>query len=125
MTVLGPDFVALQVSDVQRAATFYDRLGLRRAAGSPPGAVVFDTGTVSFAVREPLPGVQLDTARPRPGYGVSLWMGADDVQALHDRLAADGVTIAAPPTDGPFGRMFTFLDPDGYAVTLHNTTPST
>lgn len=122
MTVLGFDFIAVQVSDVQRAATFDDQLGLRRAPSSPPGAVVFDIGAVSFAVREPLPGVQLDTARPRPGYGVTLWMGADDVQRLHDRLVADVVSIAAPLTNGPFGPMFTFLDPDAYAVTVHDAT---
>ena len=120
MAVHGPDFIALQVADLGRAAAFYDQLGLPRAANSPPGAVVFDTGAVSFAVREPLPGVDLDTARPRPGYGVALWMGSDDAQSLHDRLAGEGVPIAAPPTDGPFGRMFTFLDPDGYAVTIND-----
>lgn len=44
MTVTGPDFVALQVRDVQLAAAFYEkRLGLQRAASSPPNAVVFDT----------------------------------------------------------------------------------
>lgn len=120
MTVHGPDFLALQVTDLERAADFYDQLGLRRADSSPPGAVVFDTGAVSFAVREPLPGTDLAQAQPRPGYGVALWMGADDTQALHDRLAGEGVTIIAPPTDGPFGRMFTFLDPDGYAITVHD-----
>jgi len=24
------------------------------------------------------------------------------------------------PSDGPFGRMFVFQDPDGYAVTIHD-----
>lgn len=120
MTVFGPDFLALQVADLDRAAAFYDHLGLRRATHSPPGAVVFDTGVVSFAVREPMPGVDLAQAQPRPGFGVALWMGADNTQALHDQLAGEGVTIIAPPTDGPFGRMFTFTDPDGYAITVHD-----
>jgi len=26
----------------------------------------------------------------------------------------------AAPIDGPFGRTFTFADPDGYHVTLHD-----
>ena len=44
MTVTGPDFIALQVLDLDRAATFYEtHLGLRRAPVSPPHAVVFDT----------------------------------------------------------------------------------
>jgi catechol 2,3-dioxygenase-like lactoylglutathione lyase family enzyme len=45
MTVTGPDFVALQVRDLEAAARFYtERLGLRRAPGSPPGAVVAAAG---------------------------------------------------------------------------------
>ncbi|MET9628911.1 VOC family protein [Lentzea sp. NPDC006480] len=120
MTVTGPDFIALQVRDLDRAATFYeDRLGLRRAPVSPPGAVVFATAPVPFAVREPLPGLDLD-AVDRLGAGVALWLHAEDAQALHDSLDAAGVPIVAPPSDSPFGRTFTFADPDGYAVTVHD-----
>lgn len=120
MTVTGPDFVALQVRDVERSASFYQQhLGLTRAKLSPPGAVVFDTTPIPFAVREPLPGVDL-TGVSHPGLGVALWLQADDAQALHDRLATAGVPIVAPPVDGPFGRAFTFTDPDGYATTIHN-----
>ena len=121
MTVTGPSFIALQVRDLDRAATFYEsHLGLKRATVSPPGAVVFDTAPVPFAVRVPLPGVDLDAAHPNPGVGVALWLHADDAQALHDQLADAGVPIASAPADGPFGRMFTFTDPDGYAVTIHD-----
>ena len=117
--VTGPDFIALQVGDLERAAAFYEqRLGLRRAPASPPGAVVFATGPVAFAVREPLPGVDLDAALR--GLGVALWMSCDDAQALHDDLAAQEVAILAEPFDGPFGRTFVLRDPDGYAVTVHD-----
>ena len=117
--VTGPDFLALQVRDLERAATFYEqRLGLPRAPASPPGAVVFATEPVAFAVRDPLPGTDLGSGQP--GLGVALWMGADDAQALHDRLAADDVEIVQAPFDGPFGRTFVLRDPDGYAVTVHD-----
>jgi len=120
MTVTGPDFVALQVRDLDRAADFYTgRLGLRRLPG-PPGAVVFDTQPIPFAVREPLPGVDLDAATPRPGVGVALWLHSDDTQALHDALADVGVPILVAPFDSPFGRAFTFTDLDGYAITIHD-----
>jgi predicted enzyme related to lactoylglutathione lyase len=123
MAVIGPDFLALQVRDLDRSAVFYEsRLGLRRLPASPPGAVVFDTKPVPFAVREPLPGTDLEAATPRPGVGVSLWLLVDDAQAVHDQLAAAGVPIASAPADGPFGRMFTFVDPDGYALTIHDGT---
>ena len=122
MTVTGPDFLALQVRDLERSAAFYEtHLGLRRLPSSPPGAVVFATDPVAFAVREPLSGVDLDAASPRPGIGVALWLHADDAQALHDALAAADVPIPAAPVDGPFGRTFTFTDPDGYAITIHDS----
>ncbi len=121
MTVTGPDFLALQVRDLERSATFYEtQLGLRRLPASPPGAVVFATTPASFAVREPLPGVDLDAARPRLGIGVALWLHADDAQGLHDALAVAGVPIPVAPMDGPFGRTFTFTDPDGYSITIHD-----
>lgn len=121
MPVTGPDFIALQVRDLDAAAGFYEtRLGLRRAPVSPPHAVVFATAPVAFALREPLPGVDLDAVRPHPGTGVALWLHADDAQVLHDDLAAAGVPIVAAPIDGPFGRTFTFRDLDGYAVTIHD-----
>lgn len=117
MTVLGPDFVALQVRDLEASAAFYtEQLGLVRAPASPPGAVVFATQPIPFAVREPT--VDLDAVE-RLGWGVALWLKVDDAQELHDRLSEAGTSIAVAPFDGPFGRTFAFLDPDGYTVTAH------
>lgn len=116
----GPDFIALQVRDVEAAAQFYEsRLGLTRAPSAPPGAVVFTTSPIPFAVREPLPGVDLDSG-DRPGNGVALWLRCDDAQALHDSLAEAGVEILRAPAPSPFGLTFAFADLDGYAVTLHD-----
>lgn len=115
--VTGPDFIALQVRDLARSRAFYtQQLGLRPAAASPPGAVVFDTAPIPFAVREP--AVDLD-ASPRLGWGVALWLAADDAQAIYDRLAKSGTQITQPPSQGPFGLQFSFTDPDGYPVTVH------
>ncbi|MGO2861611.1 MAG: VOC family protein [Brevibacterium sp.] len=120
MTVTGPDFVALQVRDLEKSAKFYEtQIGLNRAPAGPPGAVVFATSPIPFAVREPLPDVDLD-AVDRPGTGVALWMSSDDAQELHDRLKEGGVEILRAPAPSPFGLTFTFVDPDGYAVTVHN-----
>ena len=118
MSVSGPDFVSLQVRDVPGSAAFYEKyLGFTRQAG-PPSAVVFDTVPASFAVRPPLPGVELDAGTPL-GKGIGIWLHAANTQEIHDALVADGVTITSVPTDGPFGRTFTFADPDGYQITLH------
>jgi predicted enzyme related to lactoylglutathione lyase len=118
MAVTGPDFIALQVRDLETSARFYtERLGLTRAPVAPPGAVVFATEPIPFAVREP--AVDLD-ATSRLGWGVALWLKAENVDQLHDDLAQHEVPIVTAPFDGPFGRTFAFADPDGYVVTLHS-----
>jgi catechol 2,3-dioxygenase-like lactoylglutathione lyase family enzyme len=120
MPVTGPDFVSLQVRDLDASQAFYERyLGLVRSPAGPPHAVVFTTTPVAFALRDLLPGTDLD-ALPQPGLGVALWLHATDAQEIHDALVADGRTIVSAPIDGPFGRTFTFADPDGYHVTLHD-----
>jgi hypothetical protein len=97
MTMTGPDFLALQIRNLDRSAEFYEtRLGLRRLPTSPPGAVVFYTKPVPFAIRDPLPSTDLDSA-------------------------AVAVPIASSPVDGPFGRMSTFLD---RRVCSHDPRPS-
>lgn len=118
-TIDGPDFVALQVRDLHAAADFCERhLGLRRAAVSPPHAVVFDTKPTPFAVRELLPGVNLNETA-RPGLGAVLWFRTSDAHQLHDQLTAAGIKILTPITDSPFGPMFSFEGPEGYTLTAH------
>lgn len=120
MAVTGPDFIALQVRDLERSAAFYQQhLGLVRSEAGPPRAVVFDTKPIAFAVRDIVAGVDLDAA-PQPGIGTAVWLHAPDAQAIHDDLIDAGVPIVSGPIDGPFGRTFTFADPDGYQITVHD-----
>lgn len=120
MPVTGPDFLSLQVRDREVSQAFYERyLGLVRSPAGPPHAVVFQTGPIAFALRDIVPGSDL-AAAPQPGIGVAIWLHATDVQGIHDRLVADGHSIVAAPIDGPFGRTFTFADPDGYRITVHD-----
>ncbi|MBM7389330.1 putative enzyme related to lactoylglutathione lyase [Clavibacter michiganensis] len=120
MPVTGPDFISLQVTDLDASRVFYERfLGLVRSPAGPPHAVVFTTTPIAFALRDVVPGTDI-AGTPQPGIGAALWLHATDVQAIHDALVADGRTIVSAPIDGPFGRTFTFADPDGYHVTLHD-----
>lgn len=116
--VQGPDFVALQWRDLAAAKHFYhETMGLELAPQSPPDAVVFATEPIPFAVRTPL--VDLDLT-PYLGHGVGLWLKVDDSRALHDHLVEKGVEVVSGMTDGPFGKTFTFRDPEGYHVTIHD-----
>ncbi|HZU94453.1 MAG TPA: VOC family protein [Microbacterium sp.] len=120
MTATGPDFISLQSRDRELSAAFYEKyLGLTRVEKAPPHAVVFATTPIAFAIRDVMPGVDLDSASA-PGLGMSVWMHAPDAQNIHDALAEDGIPIAVAPFDGPFGRTFAFVDPDGYQITLHD-----
>lgn len=95
MPVTGPDFISLQARNLSASQAFYEQyLGLVRSPAGPPHAVVFETKPIAFALRDVIPGTDL-TSVAQPGIG-------------------------AAPIDGPFGRTFTFADPDGYQVTLHD-----
>lgn len=118
--LIGPDFIGIQTKDLEAARTFYrDIVGLSPALKSPPGAVVFDTHPIPFAVRTPMEGFD-DTQKL--GTGIALWFGCDDADALHTHLIKQGVEIAFAPKDGPFGRYFAFVDPFGYTITAHTVT---
>ncbi len=116
--VIGPDFVALQVRSLEVSQRFYEELlGLEVDPAGPPSAVVFKTEPVPFAVREPV--VDLD-AVGRLGWGVALWLRCEYSDGLHASLVSAGVEVVREPFDGPFGRTFTFADPDGYGITIHD-----
>lgn len=116
----GPAFVALLVRDVAIAADFYEKkLGFRRDPEVFPGAVAFLTYPVPFAVRQASPNVDWNSI-PRPVLAPAVWFKTADSQAVHDALVASGITILRPPTTGRFGRQFTFVDPDGYAITIYD-----
>lgn len=120
MPVTGPDFISLQTRDLAASQAFYEQyLGLVRSQAGPPHAVVFETTPTAFALRDIVPGTDLASA-PQPGIGAAIWLHATDVQEIHDALVADAHTIVSAPIDGPFGRTFTFADPDGYQLTLHD-----
>jgi predicted enzyme related to lactoylglutathione lyase/quinol monooxygenase YgiN len=120
--LIGPNFIALQVRDLEASKAFYvERMGLSPIPQSPPGAVVFKTEPVPFGIRKPL--IDLD-ATSLLGLGVSLWIAATDADMLHAQLSEAGVPIVLPPANGPFGRVFAFRDPDGYTITVSTAQPN-
>jgi predicted enzyme related to lactoylglutathione lyase len=113
----GPSFLALQVRDLEASRVFYaEKLGLKPLPQNHPGAIVFSTRPIPFAIRTPT--VDLDSTS-KLGWGVSLWMAATDADAMHGQMVEAGVSVVLAPTDGPFGRFFAFRDPDGYTITVH------
>jgi predicted enzyme related to lactoylglutathione lyase len=116
-TVKGPDFIALQVPDFEKSAKFYEEVvGLPRAPKSPPGAVLFLTTPIAFAVRKP----QQALGDFPPGHGAALWFLCDDSVELYAKLKSHNVVLLDEPAPGPFGMTFRFKDPDGYVITIHD-----
>lgn len=114
-SVSGPDFIAVLVEDLERAAAFYESaLGLVPAPASPPGARVYATVPVPMALRAIAAGA------PRPGAArFAPWLRCDDARGLRERIAAAGGRILSEPEPGPFGLAFRFEDPEGNALTAH------
>jgi predicted enzyme related to lactoylglutathione lyase len=110
----SPGFISIAVTDIGRSATFYETYlgGVRDTFDFGPQAVAF-VGWPTFALSSVRPPTSPETC------SIQLWWRASDAQALHDRAAADGVTILQAPFDGPFGRTFAMADPDGYRVTVY------
>jgi len=51
---------------------------------------------------------------------ISVYIGVEDVDAHHNRVAAAGAEIIEPIWDAPWGlRQFSVLDPDGNVTTFH------
>jgi predicted enzyme related to lactoylglutathione lyase len=121
-SIKGPDFIALQVSDLERSKKFYtDIVGLKPAPQSPPDAVLFLTNPIPFAIRKPHPGTDLK-AVSQLGHGVALWFLCDDSIQFCQSLKGKGVVVLDEPTPGPFGMTFHLKDVDGYIVTVHDKT---
>ena len=116
--LLGPDFISLQVRNLSASRAFYTEvLGF---AVDPrfdtSDFVLLDSSTIPFALSQAK--MNLDEVS-QPGLGVALWIDCDNVNELHAKLQAAGVTIITPPYDRPFGRAFVFADPDGYRITAN------
>ncbi|HEY7123127.1 MAG TPA: VOC family protein [Ktedonobacterales bacterium] len=116
--LLGPDFISLQVRNLSASRAFYTEvLGFTiDERFDTPEAVVFDTNSIPFGLSQAPANL---AEMSQPGWGVTLWIDCDQVDALHAKVEAAGATIIKPPFDSPFGRAFIFADPDGYRITVN------
>ncbi len=116
--VIGPDFITLQVRNLEVSRRFYaDVIGFKPSPEVRPNAAAFATKPIGFAIRQ----AQIDlNAVAQLGYGVIVWFRTDDATALHAHLSAHGVPIVQGLAESPFGTTFTFRDPDGYLITVHD-----
>jgi catechol 2,3-dioxygenase-like lactoylglutathione lyase family enzyme len=110
-------FTMFSVSDPTRARTFYEGvLGLERGLASPDGVwTEYDLpgGGCLALFCHPDP-----KAARAPG-GASIAFEVADLDALNERLAAEGVVYQGDVVHGPNCRMSNILDSEGNSIILH------
>lgn len=113
----------LNVRDLEASLAFYEALGFEEVDRYERG------GEVHFVDLE-LDGAYLglgnidaaddpsfrDWVGGTLGGGVVFYITVDDVDAYHGRAVEAGATIEHAPDTRPYGRVFTFNDPDGYVL---------
>lgn len=107
----GPDFVLLHVSSIEEAVKFYtDKLGLEVDGPVSDSFAQFKQPDGKGAIL----ALSVEEGRANESgkaEGTELWWFVDDADAHQAKLAAQGVEIASPATDMPFGRVFSIKDP--------------
>ena len=109
----------LGVSDLARSRKFYEGLGFVARRESSERAVFFELewSWLSLFPRARLAELcgQVPEGSGFPGFCFSHNVTApEEVDVLLDAAVALGGSIAVPPTDGSFGRIGYFADPDGF-----------
>jgi predicted enzyme related to lactoylglutathione lyase len=115
--ISGPDFITILVTDLKASYSFYkEKIGLRESAEKRPNAHAFQTKPCGLAIRQSSDDRKIEN----PGQGIILWWRTSDATALHHDLKNRGVPIVEELRKGPFGMTFSFQDPDGYIMTVHD-----
>jgi predicted enzyme related to lactoylglutathione lyase len=115
--ISGPDFITLLVSDLEASYRFYkEKIGLNESPEKRPNAYAFTTKPCGLAIRQSSDKRKAE----HPGQGIIVWLRSSDASVLHDELKQRGVVIVEELRQGPFGMTFSFRDPDGYILTVHD-----
>jgi catechol 2,3-dioxygenase-like lactoylglutathione lyase family enzyme len=112
--VSGLDLLFLEVNSLEESIGFYrDKLEFAVEShnfdSEPPMATVRG-GSLRITMVQ-----QLETMLKR-GRGVHFVIGVVDVDAFHERLQGEGLTVTAPQDEGWGGRFISLQDPDGYRL---------
>lgn len=119
---------SIRVRDVEASLAFYTgTLGFSvRRGTAEDGNISLNRGDANLMLEGPNPVFYSDAynaaiaARVGTPSAMALYMEAEDLEALHDRLTADGIAIIDPLADRPWGQAeFTVADLDGNWLTFY------
>jgi len=105
--------ITLATHDMARAVRFYRLIGFEMLYGGE------DAGFTSFRVGAGFLNLILQPAETRWAWWGRAIFYVSDVDALHARLVAAGVTPGTEPRDAEWGeRFFHLTDPDGHELSF-------
>lgn len=115
--VSGPDFITLLASNLETSYKFYtEKIGLKESSEKQPNAHAFSTKPCGLAIRQSMGQRELD----KLGQGIIVWLLASDATALYNDLKKQGISVVEDLRNSPFGMTFSFKDPDGYVLAVHD-----
>ena len=105
--------VTLATRDMARAVRFYHALGFDRVSGGETAAFT------SFAIGDGYLNLIVAPAEARWSWWGRVIIHVDDVDLLHARAGAAGLSPEGPPRDAEWGeRYFHLTDPDGHELSF-------
>lgn len=116
--------IALFSEDVAALAAFYTR-----SLGAPPafqneGMALFQTGGLQILIHHKAPpDPSYTTGSAGPPNEDHIALAVADLNAACAGLEAEGLVIAVPPQDFPWGRSAYLRDPDGRLIELAEKAP--
>jgi catechol 2,3-dioxygenase-like lactoylglutathione lyase family enzyme len=112
--------LTLTVDDVQRSIDYYGgKLGLKVEVNAVPAFAMIRApggGTIGLLALAEARKEGVEPSSPAQKRAIHVELSTDDLDDLHEELAAKGVVFHELPHDEPWERSMTALDPDGYAV---------
>jgi predicted enzyme related to lactoylglutathione lyase len=114
--VVGVGGVFFKAQDPGKLRQWYEHhLGIK---ASPEGMMFTDGGPIVFSI---FPATTTYLGPSRSQFMVNLRV--DDLNALLEKLKADGVEIDPKREDAPYGRFAWIIDPEGNRVELWEPLP--
>lgn len=119
---------SIRVRDVEASLAFYtESLGFTvRRGTAEEGNISLNRGDANLMLEGPEPAFYSDAynaaiaARVGTPSAMALYMEAEDLEALHERLVAAGIAIIDPLAERPWGQAeFTVADLDGNWLTFY------
>jgi lactoylglutathione lyase len=118
-------YIMVFVSDMKRSVAFYrDVLGLPLKFESPGWSEFATEGTTLALHKASTPAAAGADPALHPAGFCRFGLHVPNLDALHEKLTANGVRCVLPPTLQDFGaRLSVYADPDGLPIAFGESTP--